>query len=218
MEISVQSFREQTFRVAKGSTHPEYSFFTFSGEEKDFRERRWDVAPGDAVMDVGASYGAYTLAALAAGASLVLAFEPESTVHYDLAVNLALNGWLGRGIAIDAGLWSAPGDRDMASYAPHWPRHTISGVYKMTTLDAVAEEHRLDRLDWIKIDVEGAEVHVLAGGLATIARLRPRIIVECHDFLDAGIKDRARHLLTGVGYEFEEEPRPPCTMLIARPR
>ena len=60
--------------------HPEYSYFTFEGEERDFRDVYWDVKDGDVVFDVGASYGTYTLSARAMGAT-VYSFEPEKIIR-----------------------------------------------------------------------------------------------------------------------------------------
>jgi hypothetical protein len=46
------------------------------------------------------------------------------------------------------------------------------------TLDGLCERAGLTRLDFIKIDVEGAELHVLEGGERSIAAFRPAILVE----------------------------------------
>jgi FkbM family methyltransferase len=48
------------------------------------------------------------------------------------------------------------------------------------SLDDLAHEVGLTRLDLIKLDVEGTEVAVLRGGRATLARFRPALIVECN--------------------------------------
>lgn len=51
----------------------------------------------------------------------------------------------------------------------------------MTTLDLVAQAQGLDRLDLVKIDVEGAELGVLEGGAETIERLQPVVVIEIED-------------------------------------
>src|SRR5262249_22536085 len=48
----------------------------------------------------------------------------------------------------------------------------------MKTLDRVVAEQKLERVDVIKIDVEGHEAKVLAGAVETITRFRPRILIE----------------------------------------
>lgn len=221
-EIKTVDFRGHEFQVRKGSTHPEYSFFTFTGEEKDFREKYWDIKPGDVVVDAGASYGAYTLAALAAGAAHVIAFEPEPTVNPDLIANIDLNGWGVRCNVFPVGLWSQETTIEMQSYAPHWPAQTITAPFRMSTLDRVIEKWGgigFPQLDWIKIDIEGAELEALKGAVGTIRNFRPRLVVEVHTFLDVDLLPRiVEFFKKEIGrYEFEVVDRKPCEMLIARP-
>jgi FkbM family methyltransferase len=214
MERKTQSFKGHEFNVVRGITHPEYSYFTFEEEEKDLRERLWNIQPGEVVFDVGASYGSYTLTACAMGAA-VYAFEPEKTVFDDLCKNLVLNDWFyTRCVPHNKGLWSSETRMRMESYAPHWPKLAISGEYAMDTLDHMAEKAKIGRLDWIKIDVEGAEEHVIRGALETIEKFKPNLLIECHVFLDAALVEKIKALLPG--YLFEEIDRPPCTVLYAR--
>jgi FkbM family methyltransferase len=51
----------------------------------------------------------------------------------------------------------------------------------MTTLDLVVAAQELGRLDLLKVDVEGAEPEVLAGGAATIERFRPVVVIEIEE-------------------------------------
>lgn len=211
----VIEWRGHTFKVVEGSLHPAYSLHTFD-EERPFREQHWNVKEGDVVFDVGASYGAYALTALACGAT-VHAFEPEPSVWHDLMLNIELNGWNQRCFATCGGLWNRTGDVDMKSYAPHWPQHTITCLYKMDTLDNVVRSRGVERMDWLKIDVEGAELEVLDGGANAIKTLKPKIILECHTFLDKGLLPRCLDLLTRHGYSLVEVPRDPCVMLVGTP-
>lgn len=217
METKQQTFKDKEFTVIKGSVHPEYSYFTFEGEERDFRDAYWDIKEGDVVFDVGASYGTYTLSARAMGAT-VYSFEPEKTIYHDLVNNILINKFEDKCMAINMGLWSEGAVIDMKQYAPHWPQQTISENYQATSLDIIFESNNnLTKLDWMKIDVEGAEEHVVRGGLKTIGKYKPNLIIECHTFLDAGLTDKIKTLLSSVAdYEFEEVSRPPCVMLCAK--
>lgn len=215
--IRVQTFHGIPFYVLKGSMHPEFSFFTFDGEEKEFREDYWQIKSGDVVFDIGASYGAYALAACSVGATCY-AFEPEKSIAHDLANNVMINGWEGKCFVSDSGLWSSKKLVNMKDYAPHWPQATITGDYMMNTIDDIVEEQNIQKLDWIKIDVEGAEEHVIMGALKSIRRFHPKLIIECHVFLDAELKDKIKTILSDVGgYIFNEMARPPCIMLLAIP-
>ena len=48
----------------------------------------------------------------------------------------------------------------------------------LTTLDAFVAEQGIARLDALKLDVEGVECRVLAGGRETLRRFRPAMLVE----------------------------------------
>jgi len=57
-------------------------------------------------------------------------------------------------------------------------RASVGETVTLTTIDAFAAERKLARLDFIKADIEGWELRMLAGGAATIARLRPALLLE----------------------------------------
>jgi FkbM family methyltransferase len=210
--ISTASWRGKSFRVVTGKTHPGYSIATFD-EERDFKEAHWNIEPGQVVIDAGASYGSYTLPALAMGAT-VYAFEPEPSVRSDLLANVLLNNWSDRGHVIRLGLWDKSETVDLYSYAPHWPAGTITAPFEMMRLDDWIAPLKLERLDWIKMDIEGAEERAIRGGLETIEKFRPRLIIECHVFMDAELPAKIRAMLPG--YAFEDVPREPCVMLVGR--
>lgn len=216
-EYKTQSFNGKEFRVVRGITHPDYSYHTFEREEHQFREQYWKVQSGDVIFDVGASYGSYTLTAIAMGAT-VYAFEPEKTVFADLAHNITINDWHSRCFPMNVGMWSSKTSVDMKQYAPHWPAFSITSDYEMETIDHIAQLIQINKLDWIKMDIEGAEEHAIKGGLETIAKFTPRLIIECHNFLDAELSKKIKTLLLSVhNYSFEEIVRDPCIILLATP-
>lgn len=218
METKKQNFKGKEFTVVRGTTHPDYSYDTFEKEENDFREKYWNISPGQVIFDVGASYGSYSLTAAAMG-GIVYSFEPEKTIFLDLTYNILLNNWYKTCFPINAGLWSSKVVVDMKSYAPHWPSFTISGDYKMETLDRMVEMLNLKQLDIVKIDVEGAEEHVLFGGLNAIKKFRPKLFIECHVFLDNELNNKVKNIISSIGgYAIEEINRTPCTIVIATPQ
>jgi FkbM family methyltransferase len=58
-----------------------------------------------------------------------------------------------------------------------WPRVATETVAQ-TTIDDLAESLALDRLDFIKSDIEGGELRMLEGARATLERFRPRLLLE----------------------------------------
>ena len=50
----------------------------------------------------------------------------------------------------------------------------------MTTLAAICEEHGVGTIDFLKIDVEGAEASILRGATRVLEELGPRLLIEMH--------------------------------------
>jgi FkbM family methyltransferase len=196
--IHTHTFKGATYRTKPGRLHPQYSIDCFDGDEAAVREKHWLPDLGDVVVDVGASYGAYTLTAQARGAT-VHAFEPEMSIFEDLGDNVDANDGR-RPRLYPFGLSDKTETIDARAIMPHWPAHTITHPYFMVRLDDLA----MRRVDWLKIDVEGMEVKVLRGGQETIKRCRPRVLCECHVFLDKDMVAKCKELLPG--YSFESEP------------
>lgn len=208
-----QFFKDKKFLVSKGSTHPEYSYHTFELEEHDFRNKYWNIKENDVVLDIGASYGSYSLTACAMGAT-VYSFEPETTIFNDLQKNIQINNWGNRCFASNVALWDSVSTIDMKLYAPHWPSDTITSNYKTITIDLISQLYNFKKIDWIKIDVEGAEENVIKGALNTLKKFKPNLIVECHIFLNNQLLNNVKSLISPY-YYIEEINRDPCIMLLA---
>ena len=54
----------------------------------------------------------------------------------------------------------------------------------LTTIDAIVDDLRLERVDFIKLDIEGAEREALEGAKATLTRFRPRLAVATENLPD----------------------------------
>jgi len=149
---------------------------------------------GWVVVDVGAYLGFYTLwAGVHVGDSgLVVAVEPNPTAREILLSNVSLNrGRIGR-IAFDPRLvCGSPGIRRLyvtgywatssivRSYAEHMGDIEDTILVPCTTLDELFEDHNLEHIDLLKLDVEGAEEEVLATPTVCPKKVA-RIVVEVH--------------------------------------
>jgi FkbM family methyltransferase len=132
--------------------------------------------PEDAVcLDVGANVGYYScLMARRAWRGRTIAFEADPTIHEILRANVAIN-WCEK--VVDA--------RNMAvsDRTGTLTLHRRPGRSGNTSVTRISEDERLalgelDRLDVVKIDVEGAESMVLAGMSGIVERFNPLIIME----------------------------------------
>ncbi len=164
---------------------------------------------GMTFVDVGANIGYYTLlAARAVGkAGLVYAFEPNVAVRSRLEENLRLNGLLGqvhirqlamaRSSGESAFYRSVVSDNSgLSSILPGGGRSDDAELVPCVSLDDFAAALPGRRpIDLMKIDVEGAEMEVLAGGRGVLARDdAPAIIFESEDVATLG------GLLSAHGY------------------
>jgi FkbM family methyltransferase len=162
-------------------------WFLYFGLQVEPRESLLDLAQeGAIVIDVGANIGevAMKLAARAGARGRVFAFEPSPVVCAKLRKNLALNEF--RNIEVlPLGLGSEPGSFRLAT-----PTESNRGGLRISssgeeiqviTLDQFMGQKQLTRLDLIKIDVEGFEMHVLRGAKALLERLGPVLFIELND-------------------------------------
>jgi len=149
---------------------------------------------GGTLIDVGAHIGYYSLKGnLAMGPeSRVIAIEPNPVTLKVLQANIERNH--ATNITVEP---VACSDREgtlefFASWRINTARSSLSNVnaggpegkvvekfmVRARPLDDIVSELHLDRVDVIKIDVEGAEWSVLQGAKQTIARFHPALIVE----------------------------------------
>jgi FkbM family methyltransferase len=169
-----------------------YLFGAF--EPSVVRRYRRLVSAGDVVVDIGANVGAHTLPlARAAGETgRVIAFEPTGWAFSKMRVNLGLNPDLQARVTAEQALLVSPGQRTVpAAIYSSWPlaassdlhplhrgRLMSTGEARAVTLDDYVADSGTERVDFVKIDVDGTEPEVLAGAAATVARHRPRIVIE----------------------------------------
>jgi FkbM family methyltransferase len=170
--------------------------------------------PEDGVaIDVGANIGLATLLmAERAPRGRVLAYEPDPRAHEWLAATIAENG-LTQCEAHCLALGDAPGElpffaNPRSATANHLapPEASLQGAtgqVPVRMLDELAAG--LDRLDLLKIDVEGFEMEVLEGARATLRRLRPATLVEFNGYTLLAFADRnPRHVLEALLDRFAE--------------
>lgn len=179
----------------------------YYAEEQAVRDAWWHPAAGQVVIDIGAMMGNYTLPALAAGAR-VIAVDPNTRDTDRLQAVAGMNGYASRLTVISAALFDG-GDYPAAMRAalaasPYAHLMPPPGTPFMT-LDELAAECGLDRLDWIKMDVEGAEAGVLRGSLGSLARWHPRLLIEDHSrpypwVAEQQITRQCTDLLASAGY------------------
>src|SRR3989442_7110220 len=148
-----------------------------------------DVHAGDIVLDCGANVGVYTREALKNGAKLVVAIEPAPENIECLRRNFKQEIAAGRVILYEKGVW----DKDEMLVMRADPANSAADSFlirregtietkqlPLTAIDKLPPELKLDRLDYIKMDIEGAEQRALQGAIETLTKFRPRLSLSAY--------------------------------------
>jgi len=155
-------------------------------------EARWVeeiLQAGDTFVDVGANVGFFTLIASArvGPEGRVLAFEPNPNLAKKLRITLDRNNihnvtLLSQAVSDQAGvaqLYFAPFEQGIENASLLTFGHENGRQVEVTTLDKALTENNLERVDLLKLDVEGLEGNVLRGCREHIRRgVVRRLIVE----------------------------------------
>jgi FkbM family methyltransferase len=163
------------------------------------------VKPGWVCADVGAHLGYITLllAKQVGPKGKVIAFEPFPNNFQVLQSNIALNGYknvvLENKAVMDSSGWVSlkPLGDDPLPYSTF--AHLGSGGCVAVSLDDYWE-NRTDRLNFVKIDVEGAEAAVLRGMERILCQDRSILLVELHAFDQQGENHPALQIIRDFNY------------------
>lgn len=184
--------------------------------------------PEDAVVfDVGAHAGRFAkLFARLAPHGTVYAVEPGTYARGILRVAMRLN-FMRNVVILPFGLADAPGIATLTvpvkksgSYGyglSHMGKHPEGATAEIelvpvATLDAVAAALKLERLDFLKADIEGFEYRMVQGGRATLARFRPALLLE----MNFGYMQRAGDNLETLWQTLRDMGYRPCAPTVAR--
>ncbi len=164
-----------------------------------------DVVPdtGRVAVDVGASFGQWSTH-LSKHFVAVHAFEPDIKSRHKLVARAAPNV-----VIYPYACWHEAASLMLTTYpdsrvnraVDHDLLYTIGRGNGQATVQAVAlDSMSLRDVDFIKVDVEGAEGHVLQGAFATLRRWRPRVLVELHS---AEARGQVEAVLDSLGYSWQ---------------
>lgn len=144
--------------------------------------------PGETVVDVGTYYGRYTLMAsqYVGDSGLVVGVEADSNNYSITKKNLENNN-----VKNAVMLWSAASDHEgtIKLYKTErpgtpsivWDERSNYETVPCKTLDSLLQESGVRKVDWLKIDVEGAELMVLKGSQRTMAEnMELKLVIEIH--------------------------------------
>jgi FkbM family methyltransferase len=146
--------------------------------------------PGDVVLDAGGCWGdtALYFAGLVGPAGKVYTFEFDPESLEIMRANLALNPHLASRIeVVERALWDRSGETlefvqagRMTTLVGPGAEQPSTRPVSTITIDDFAQERGLERLDFLKMDVEGAELNLLRGARASIERFAPKLGIAAY--------------------------------------
>ncbi|WP_371504447.1 FkbM family methyltransferase [Nitrosopumilus adriaticus] len=147
-----------------------------------------EINPGDIVIDVGANIGYYTLifAQLVGNTGKVIAFEPETKNFEILKKNIAINN-LSNVILEQKIVSNTKGktklflaDSGIVGHHTNPTKHNTDFIeVDSITLDDYLDENNLSKkINFLKIDVEGAEIKVLDGAKSILKNQDLKVFTE----------------------------------------
>jgi FkbM family methyltransferase len=145
----------------------------------------------DVVFDIGAGSGTDTLifSDLVGMGGKVYAFEAHPATFRRLQKTCKWNQ-LNNVVQVPRALWSEKGnvrisdlEQDVSNSVMSIDDDALSMTVDAIDLDAFVEENGIDRIDFLKMNIEGAERIAIKGMGRTIRKIK-NVVIACHDFLD----------------------------------
>ncbi|MBQ6298000.1 MAG: FkbM family methyltransferase [Selenomonadaceae bacterium] len=163
----------------KGRLTAKISDYRFAPETQYFLEG-FTPSAGDIAIDAGA-YDSGTAIAFAKCGAKVFAFEMDATNYKNCVTRLERFG-KGYDITLEnLGLSDKEGEEKYFSWNTG-SRKDSNGTFtaKFIDLDTYVAKKNLSRVDYIKLDIEGAEWEMLKGAAKTITRCKPKMAVSAY--------------------------------------
>ncbi|VVC03785.1 Hexuronic acid methyltransferase AglP [Candidatus Bilamarchaeum dharawalense] len=148
----------------------------------------FQIKKSDVVVDIGAHIGFFSvMAGQMAREGRVYSFEPNPDNFDLLGINLLMNN-LGNVRPIHEAVTDRRGSIELFLSDKNTGGHSIYDygdrtnrvVVSSTSLQDIVKQHQLDRIDFLKMDCEGAEYEIFRNIPPEVLRLVRKLSMECH--------------------------------------
>jgi FkbM family methyltransferase len=158
----------------------------------DFYQHFYKVKPEDIVIDAGANEGFLSLifSKLVEDKGFVFSFEPDSFNIQKFISNMEVNASIKNIKIEDLLLWDKNAYIDFyetgsVASSAHWiPENVISTKKEAITLDSWAVKNNITKIDFIKMDIEGAEIEAVEGCREIINNFKPNFAIASYHIVN----------------------------------
>lgn len=172
---------------------------------------KYKLKKGDFVIDCGAFLGAFTMYAskIVGDTGIVIAFEPDTLNYKKLTDNIKLNK-LTNVITLNKGVWSKNTtlkfnnkNSEESSLFFNDKTESVTDVH-VVTLDDELEERGIKKVDFIKMNIEGAEIEAVKGARKILKNNDVNLVVASNHIVN-GEKTcfELKKLFSKLGYKAE---------------
>lgn len=162
-----------------------FPIYRYGGGEGPYEIKKVQIVPGDIIIDAGSNIGIFSILAAKKGAKEVYAFEPSPYIHTFLNNNIKENNLENIIRPITYGLYSRKSslefiqtEGNIGSSGFAITNETKDGLryyINVISLDEWIDDNNIEKVDFIKADVEGAERYLLEGAKKTIRKYHPKL-------------------------------------------
>ncbi len=175
------------------------------------------IKPGDVIVDAGAYCGltAHLFGKAVGPTGRVIAIEADGGNFAAMVENLGRNG-PANVTPVRSAIWTEAGEIQFhaegnmgSAIAELYPGKINKISVPADTLMGICNGLNLDRVDHVKMDIEGSEYKVLPACTDFIARFRPDFVVEAH-YEASGLPvnvEKLQSFFTGLGYDMKRLPQ-----------
>lgn len=189
----------------------DWNVFFFGQYEKETNDLLFEyIKPGQIVIEAGANNGTETLllSRLVGSTGKVFAFEPVEHIYKTLQLNLAIN-YCDNVVAEQKALGESNGELYFNVLSEDFCNQGMASKYdersadakvlvQQTSIDSFVTQNNIQSVDFIKMDIQGAEIELLKGAQNTLQKSKPIIFTEAtEDFFSI---EKLFQTLSASGY------------------
>jgi hypothetical protein len=172
IDFSIERYHKGMFDSYNMLYHENFTYFQFESKGSDYERHGCQIKEGMKVLDLGANIGAFARYARFKGASKVYCFEPMSPTYHCLQLNTAgcqVIDTFNLGIGVNSGKaefhihtnFTHNGGGSMMDFQGKTVEVLHSESCAIISVEEVFKHENWGDIDFLKIDIEGAEESVL---------------------------------------------------------